>query len=157
MRIDVENILRKALELARDDIRDNLASTGTNASGRTSASLKITIDGNTATLWGRPAFGTVETGRRGGRVPKGFRHIIYQWMQDKGVHATITGNRSQQSADMSMAYLIARKIQREGSKLYRQGGRSDIYSNVLPTTIERIEETLNREFIFTINSILRWQ
>lgn len=157
MRIDISNILRNALELARDDIRANLATTGTNASGRTSASLEVTVGDNTATLWGRQAFGTVETGRRGGRVPRGFRHIIYDWMQDKGVHATITGNRSQRSADMSMAYLIARKIQREGSSLYRRGGREDIYSNVLPATISTIREQISDIYIQTIKSILRWQ
>lgn len=155
--IDVRRLLTSALEEAKVKIQQNLADTGTNASGRTSASLSVEVDGNTGTLYGRQAFGTVETGRKPGRVPAGFRQIIYQWMQDKGVHADVTGNRSQSSADMSMAYLIARKIADEGSKLYRDGGRDDIYSNVLPLTIERIESEITNEYLINIKSILRYE
>ena len=124
--VNIHDILTRALNDARERIQTNLALTGTNASGRTSDSLEVVIEGNTGTLLGRQAFGTVETGRKAGRVPYGFKHIIYQWMQDKGVHAEVSGRRSQFSADMSMAYLIAQKIANEGSRLYRDGGRDDI-------------------------------
>lgn len=154
--INIRDILTKALTNAKTQIQQHLASTGTNASGRTSASLAIEVGSDKGALFGRQAFGTVETGRKAGRVPAGFRHIIYQWMQDKGVHAKITGNRSQRSSDMSMAYLIARKIATEGSLLHRKGGREDIYSNVLPLTIERVEGEITNIYITNINSILRW-
>lgn len=157
MIVDVSKILKSALNDARDGIRANLLSTGTNASGRTSESLEVVVEGDVGILYGRQAFGTVETGRKGGKVPAGFRQIIYQWMQDKGVHADVTGNRSQRSADMSMAYHIAKKIAREGSKLYRDGGRNDIYSNVLPLTIERVRKEVTDIYIININSILRWE
>ena len=124
--VNIHDILTRALNDARERIQTNLALTGTNASGRTSDSLEVVIEGNTGTLLGRQAFGTVETGRKAGRVPYGFKHIIYQWMQDKGVHAEVSGRRSQFSADMSMAYLIAQKIANDGSRLYRDGGRDDI-------------------------------
>lgn len=155
--IDVKSILYRALHEAKIKIQQNLETTGTNASGRTSRSLEVVVDDTSGTLFGRQAFGTVETGRRAGRVPYGFTDIIYQWMQDKGVHADITGRRSQESADRSMAYLIARKIAREGSKLYREGGRVDIYSNVLPVTIEQVKRETTNVYIININSILRWQ
>lgn len=157
MIVDVSKILKSALNDARDGIRANLLSTGTNASGRTSESLEVVVEGDVGILYGRQAFGTVETGRKGGKIPAGFRDIIYQWMQDKGVHAEVAGNRSQRSADMSMAYHIAKKIAREGSKLYRDGGRSDIYSNVLPLTIERVRKEVTDIYIININSILRWE
>lgn len=154
--IDIRKILTGALEEAKAKIQQNLADTGTNASGRTSASLDVVVDGAVGTLFGRQAFGTVETGRKPGRVPAGFRDIIYQWMQDKGVHAEVTGRRSQQSADMSMSYCIARKIANEGSKLYRDGGREDIYSNVLPLTIERVQNEVTNVYMINVNSIMRW-
>lgn len=154
--IDIRKILTGALEEAKDKIQQNLANTGTNASGRTSASLEVVVDGTVGTLFGRQAFGTVETGRKPGRVPAGFRDIIYQWMQDKGVQAEVTGRRSQQSADMSMAYCIARKIANEGSRLYRDGGREDIYSNVLPLTIERVQNEVTNVYMINVNSIMRW-
>lgn len=154
--IDIRKILTGALEEAKDKIQQNLANTGTNASGRTSASLDVVVDSTVGTLFGRQAFGTVETGRKPGRVPAGFRDIIYQWMQDKGVHAEVTGRRSQQSADMSMAYCIARKIANEGSRLYRDGGREDIYTNVLPLTIERVQNEVTNVYMINLNSIMRW-
>lgn len=154
IRIDVKSILLSALSSAKEQIQRNLADTGTNASGKTSQSLAVAVTDTSGELSGRFAFGTVETGRKGGKVPSGFRDIIYQWMQDKGVHAEAQGRRSQESADRSMAYLIARKIAREGSKLYREGGRKDIYSNVLPITIERVSTELTNEYIININSII---
>lgn len=153
--IDIRRILTSALEEAKVKIQQNLASTGTNASGRTSRSLTVEVDGNTVMLNCRQAFGTVETGRKPGRVPYNFRDIIYQWMQDKGVHAKVEGRRSQESADRSMAYIIARKIANEGSKLYREGGRDDIYSNVLPLTIERVRNEVTNVYIINIQNILR--
>lgn len=155
--IDVKSILYRALNEAKVRIQQNLETTGTNASGRTSRSLEVVVDDTSGTLFGRQAFGTVETGRRAGRVPYGFTEIIYQWMQDKGVHAKVEGRRSQRSADMSMAYHIAKKIAREGSKLYRDGGRVDIYSNVLPVTIEQVKRETTNVYIINIQNILRWQ
>lgn len=155
--IDIKSILYRALHEAKTRIQQNLATTGTNASGKTSRSLEVVVDENSGTLFGRQAFGTVETGRRAGRVPYGFTEIIYQWMQDKGVHAKSIGRSSQRSADRSMAYHIAKKIEREGSKLYREGGRVDIYSNVLPVTIEQVKRETTNVYIININSILRWQ
>ena len=154
IRIDVKSILSNALSSAKKQIQSNLADTGTNASGKTSQSLVVTVTDSSGELTGRFAFGTVETGRRAGQVPSGFRHIIYQWMQDKGVHAEVQGRRSQESADRSMAYFIARKIAQEGSKLYRDGGRKDIYSNVLPITIERVRKELTNVYVININSII---
>ena len=153
--IDIRRILTSALEDAKVEIQHNLDITGTNASGRTSESLTVEVDGNTGVLYGRQAFGTVETGRKPGKVPYGFRDIIYQWMQDKDVHAKVEGRRSQESADRSMAYIIARKIANEGSKLYRDDGRDDIYSNVLPLTIERVQNEVTNVYIINIQSILR--
>lgn len=155
--IDVKSILYRAINEAKVRIQQNLETTGTNASGKTSRSLDVVVDNTSGTLFGRQAFGTVETGRRAGRVPYGFADIIYQWMQDKGVHAERDGRRSQRSADMSMAYHIAKKIAREGSKLYREGGRVDIYSNVLPVTIEQVKRETTNVYIINIQNILRWE
>ncbi len=154
--IDVRSILYRALNEAKVRIQQNLETTGTNASGKTSRSLEVVVDNTSGTLFGRQAFGTVETGRRAGRVPYGFTEIIYQWMQDKGVHAKVEGRRSQRSADMSMAYHIAKKIEHEGSKLYRDGGRLDIYSNVLPVAIEQVKRETTNVYVININSILRY-
>lgn len=104
-------------------IQGNLASTGTNATGRTSRSVRfeITTEGTKEILrvWGRKYFFAVETGRKpkGDKPSMGFVQAIKEWMAAKGVEGS--------------AYGIARAINKKGSKLFREGGRKDIVSNVV--------------------------
>ena len=117
------------MESLRKRIIDNHLKAGQKASGKTIASMRIEVDEQGGILFGRKAFGTLETGRKGGRVPKGFYHILLQWVKDKGI---------QVEKPKTFAYFVARKIEKEGTRLYRQGGRDDIYSNEIPKTTERI-------------------
>lgn len=126
---DAKKVVSEELQALRQKIIDNHLKAGQKASGKTIASLRIEVDDDGGTLFGRKAFGTLETGRRGGRVPKGFYYIIQQWMKDKGI---------QVEKPKTFAYFVARKIAREGTQLYRQGGRSDIYSNEIPKTTESV-------------------
>lgn len=128
-------------------IEANIISTGSNASGRTIRSMEVITEDDYAALVGRKFFGTLETGRRAGLIPYGFSGIIYQWMIDKGVHATPYRYKDgrmekQEHADRGMASAIAWKIAREGSKLHREGGRADVYSQEIPRTVERIREKM---------------
>ena len=50
-------------------------------------------------------------------------------MKDKGI---------QVKSPNACAYLVARRIANECNKLYREGGRSDIYSPEIEKTIEEI-------------------
>lgn len=143
-------ILREELETARQLIIDHIRANGQNASGRTIASMHVETDEEGGTLYGRSPFGVLETGRKAGKVPSGFAAIIYRWMMDKGVHATpipYLTNRphkytEQVRADLSMASAIAHTIKTQGSYLHRKGGRNDVYSNVIPATLERIRSRM---------------
>lgn len=140
-------ILQEELEKLRMNIISNHLKAGQKASGRTAASMHVEVSEDSGTLWGRNAFGVLETGRKAGRVPKDFQGIIMQWMKDKGIQAApipYLTNRPhkytpQQRGTLRMSYLIARKIRREGTKLFRAGGRQDIYSPEIDKTMERIE------------------
>lgn len=140
-------ILQEELEKLRMNIISNHLKAGQKASGRTAASMHVEVSEDSGTLWGRNAFGVLETGRKAGRVPKDFQGIIMQWMKDKGIQAApipYLTNRPhkytpQQRGTLRMSYLIARKIRREGTKLFRAGGRQDIYSPEIEKTMERIE------------------
>lgn len=142
------DIVREELEAARQLIINHIRANGQNASGRTIASLHVEQTADGGVLWGRRPFGTLETGRRAGRVPRNFGMIILQWMRDKGIHGTpiqYSTDRPhkytpQERADMSMAYAIARGIARRGTRLHRTGGRKDVYSNVIPTTVRKIAD-----------------
>lgn len=155
--------LRKASELVvgelerlKQRIIANMYSANAVASGRTIRSLKVVPTENGAMLISeqRMPFGTLETGRRGypypeseQHIPRGFARIIYEWMQTKGIHGDpipYKTNRPhkytpQERGDQSMAYLTARKIATQGTRLFRNGGRDGIYSNEIPETIERIQ------------------
>ena len=122
-------VIQEELESLKKRIIDNHLSAGQKASGRTIASMHVESSDDGGVLFGRRAFGTLETGRRGGRVPKGFYHIILQWVRDKGI---------QVEKPKTFAYFVSKKIAREGTSLFRQGGRDDIYSNEIPKTTESV-------------------
>lgn len=157
-------IVREELEALAQRIRANHQKAGQVASGRTLKSIRVDVSGDEGTLYGRAYFGVLETGRRAGRVPRNFQQIILQWMKDKGVHADPIPYKRKASAtwqpkytaqergDRSLAGAIARKIQTEGSSLYRSGGRTDIYSNEIPVTTERILQRLALVFSKDIES-----
>lgn len=126
-------LVSSELEALKQRIIENHRSAGQVASGRTIASLKVEITEDGGVLWGRSAFGTLETGRKGGKVPAGFWKIIRQWMDDKGI---------QVEKPDSFAYLVARKIAKEGTQLFRNGGRSDIYSPEVKDTVERVSDSI---------------
>lgn len=131
---EVQNIIFEELEDLRKRIISNIDSTGRKASGRTSGSMHTDISENRGILFGRMAFGTLETGRKPGKVPAGFYRIIKQWVIDKGI------SFDSQSERNSFAYLVSRKIVREGTQLYRRGADTDVYTAEIPETIERIKD-----------------
>lgn len=131
---EVQNIVFEELEDLRKRIISNIDSSGRRASGRTSESMCTDVSENRGVLFGRMAFGTLETGRKPGKVPAGFYQIIKQWVIDKGI------SFDSQSERNSFAYLVSRKIAREGTQLYRRGADTDVYTAEVPETISRIKE-----------------
>ena len=125
------------------EMRDNLAKTGTNASGRTSASLRVVMTNTGGEIWGRKYFRGVEQGRAGGNVPRNFIGIIRQWILDKGLTYQAIPYKRNPSATWQpkytpeerglrqMASAIAHTIEKSGTSLYRRGGRKDIFTNVI--------------------------
>lgn len=128
-RKDVKDILNEELDKLRQRIIENHIQAGQRASGRTIKSMHVVVDDNHGILFGRQAFGVLETGRGSGKVPKGFYQIIQQWMADKGI---------QVEKPKSFAYLVARKIANEGTCLHRSGMNEDIYSTNVTQAIQNI-------------------
>lgn len=131
-------------------IQVNMASTGTNASGKTSQSVRFHVESTstkqTLTILGRAYFFAVETGRKDTpqyeKPSKEFVQSIQDWMNAKGIPGP--------------AYAIAKSIHAKGTRLFRAGGRKDIVSNVVnQSLIESIEkDVLNRYAdIFLKNSV----
>jgi len=131
LRDKVMELVSSELEALKQKVIENQKDSGQVASGRTIASMKVEVTEDGGVLWGRSPFGTLETGRKPGKVPAGFWKIIRQWMDDKGIQV--------QKPD-SFAYLVARKIANEGTQLFRNGGRDDIYSPEVKDTVERVSQ-----------------
>lgn len=154
MKPEQKKILSTELESLRERIIQNHFAAGQKASGKTAKSMRVIMEEDSGELIGRKAFGTLETGRKGGKVPAGFATIILRWAQDKGIKV---------DNPKSFAFLVARKIAREvtaregtargGTLLHRQGGRADIYSTEIPKTIDRLIERLTENQITEIKSI----
>lgn len=140
-REEAKGILNEELEALQQRLIENHIRAGQRASGRTISSLRVSVDDDHGVLFGRQAFGTLETGRGPGKVPKGFYKIIQQWVTDKNI---------QVEKPKSFAYLVARKIANEGTELYRLGGREDVYSKEVEETVKNI---MNRVFGILANDV----
>lgn len=107
-------------------IQSNLQSTGTNATGQTSRSLRFEVrqEGSKTILKviGKPYLAVVETGRKPtpqyDKPSKAFVDSIREWTKAKGL-------------SQSLAYAIAKSIHKKGTELFKKGGRNDIISNVI--------------------------
>jgi len=154
MQAEAQNIIIKKLQELQQRIIANIESSGQSASGRTAASLRVEPNETGATLYGRRAFATLETGRKPGKTPYQFTRVIWQWIVDKGIRVSPIDYKRQASAkwqpmyspqergELSLAGAIAHKIQTEGTALFRNGGRSDVYSNEIPRTIAEIKQEI---------------
>ncbi len=136
MTISIAQILTKYGQNVVADIRANLASTGTNASGKTSNSInyEITEEGTKITLdvYGKPFIWVVETGRGPRKTTQSYGVVqnIRQWMDQKGV-----GSQLSDAKKDSLAKFFTWRINKEGSALFKKGGRKDIISNVITDTL----------------------
>lgn len=134
MTVDLIKIMNETGTNLIKMIQGNLSSTGTDATLKTSNSLEYRIDdeGGTITLslLGRPFFATVETGRRPTPDMKPSRSMIdniKEWVKSRGL-------------DENMAWAVATNIQKEGTKLFQSGGRTDIYTDPVDGMIQKIQQ-----------------
>lgn len=141
----VRQIVAEELEQARKNISENIEREGKRASGKTQDSMVVSVtDEGTATvgtLSGRSYFGALETGSKPWaqqykRVPLFFAEIIGDWIADKGL-------------DLN-PFAVATKIMRKGSKQYREGAITTVYSEEIDATLERINKRVMGVFDATI-------
>ena len=148
---DVEAIIREELEKLRDIISQNISNKGKRASGRTQESMAVSVtqegSATVGVLSARSFFGALETGSQPWRTqyvrpPKFFVEIIQEWMRDKGISGDAGG--------------IAYSIMRRGSAQYRQGARTDIYSDDITKACDEIQRRVAGLFeAQIIESLLR--
>lgn len=150
MSVTANYIINEELLKLKDVIAANMQAQGLNASGKTSKSLEVVMGDNGGALMGRSFFAVLETGRKAGKVPKNFRQIIEKWATDKGLTFETPAKLR------SFSYLVARKIAAEGTKQYRTGRRTDVFTDAINETVTSIQNQLGSEVlkeIVTINDI----
>lgn len=158
------------LTQTRDEIRANMQAKNINATGRTSASLRVEkyeggirliggTEGTHAVQDAPSVLGieaadtapipTLEFGRAGGGnppVPRGFYYIIRDWTRAKGISFSSESERG------TFAYFLARKIAREGTR--RNRFPADVYSTPVLNARERIDEAVKMSIQNTIRAAL---
>lgn len=152
----------------RDKIRANMEAKKVNASGRTSASIRVEVyPGGVKLVGGTDSthkiedyprilgtldandtapIPTLEVGRVGGSVPKGFYYIIREWSREKGLPFPSESERG------TFAYFVAHKIARSGTG--RSTNPVDIYSTPVDEAKEKINHILRDSVSRTIRAAL---
>ena len=134
-------ILKAEIELIKTDLIARYNELGLRASGQWADSLENRTKGLSGQLWGMDYTEILEDGRRPGKMPP--VAAIEQWILDKKIIFTgITLS--------SLAYVIARKIGKEGTRLYPMG--TDLITSVI--TPERIQSILDKVSEFHINEFM---
>ena len=138
MESSVRNIVTSHLNAIKDGITARMAQQGRNASGRTVRSLVVTATETGGSLEGDSTFRYIEHGRGPGKIPHGFYDIIKDWVIAKGISyqqlAPRNGTPEQGLTRLSGA--IATSIMKNGTKLYRDRGYNDIYSELMEKELE---------------------
>lgn len=144
--IAIDDILTKAGKYAVEKIQGNLASSGTNATEESSESVTFSVEsqGNksTLTITAKPYFMVVETGRKPTPGKKPGREMldnIGKWLTARG-------------KEESIKWAVAVKINKEGTELFKKGGRKDIVSNVI--TDQFIEDIANEILQYFADAVL---
>ncbi|PCH95884.1 MAG: hypothetical protein COB83_07200 [Gammaproteobacteria bacterium] len=131
----VEQVLDKEFLLMQDDLIKKYDELGMRSSGKWADGLETITKPLNSKIIGEQYTNQLESGRRSGGFPPA--EAIKKWIVDKGIVNNIKGNISVSS----LAFLIARKIAREGWKREKYGG-VDLVSLVV--TDQRIQSILNK-------------
>ena len=143
-------ILSEQFELLKDDLIALYDAKGMRSSGKWADSLEVIAGEDTVKLIGEEYSQQLETGRQPGKFPP--IADIKKWIIDKGVFATAL----QTISLSSLAFLIARKIAKNGWKRERFGGIELISSIVTDERIQKIiDEVGNAQIIRVSTEIIK--
>jgi len=152
-----EKIFEEEFESLKNDLANKYRELGMKASGEWEAELEVEAGDDFGRVIGLPYTEQLEKGReptsRGG--DGSLLKRIEKWIIDKGIVASIEGDIS----ISSLAYLITRKIHREGWRRENYGGVELVSSVVTPKRMQgilnRLGETLTIEFSNKIEKEIR--
>ena len=158
------------LKTLKEDISANITAKLVNASGNLIASLDIKPTGDGAELWGNNYIEWAERGRGPGNIPKGFKNKIREWAVTANARGILDIKpipyvrresenwkpkyTPEERGFNQFYYFYSKKLREEGSYVHRQGGRTNMYTDAMNETIERIKTRCEKELHeFIINDL----
>ena len=139
--MDASGKLESEFDSLKVDLIEKYNELGMKASGNWGQSLNVEVKGLTAIIYGEDYTEQLVEGRAPGKFPP--IAAIRQWIEDKGIIPFDNISIS------SLAFLIARKIAREGTNYFQDGG-TDLVSSVI--TPQRIQQIIDNVSEFSINN-----
>lgn len=139
--VQATEILKEEFEFIKNDLIKRYDEKGMRASGDWANSLEVQASGLSVKLLGLSYSEQLEYGRKSGKQPP--REAIEQWIRDKGIASRLEGKITVSS----LAYLIARKIAREGWRREEYGGVELISEVVTPERIQKIIDRIEATYI----------
>jgi hypothetical protein len=148
-------VLKKFGESLVADISQSIEQSGVSASGNLQRSLRYEVTDNRLTVYAAAYAGAVEEGRGPTQKAGGdLRSQIRRWIDDKGIIPDgITKD--------SLAFLISRKIHREGTALFNG---TDFYGRTKPSMviegvvqdgrIDELKQDLIKTYVAQIKTLL---
>lgn len=133
--IDLSNALKEEGLDTIQRIAANVWRNKQNATGAAINSLREEATNNSLTIYAIDYFKNLETGTKPGTYVSS--KAINTWANAKGYW----------QGDNFRANTISRRIFNSGSKLFRDGGRTDVYTNEIPGLIQRIAEKAGKEIV----------
>lgn len=135
----VKDIFKEEFDALKKEITDEYIRLKMKASGQFEDELEVQVDESSGKLLGAFYAEQLEHGRRptSGSGDGSLLKAIKQWVVDKGIVARIRGDISVSS----LAFLITRKIHRDGWKREEHGG-VNLVSNVV--TEKRMQQIIDR-------------
>jgi len=125
-------LLATEFEALKNELIAKYDELGMRASGRWAGSLSVKVSDKGAEILHEDYGEQLENGRKPGKQPPS--EAIEQWLKDKGI-----ANRLEKNMTISsLAFLIARKIGREGWNRNINAGTNLISSVVTPERIQQI-------------------
>lgn len=142
--------IREYVNRWQSEIVANILKSGQKATGEISESFEAIDTPTGAKIEAAKFYKVLETGRKPGKMPP--PTSLYKWIEARYLSDTIKKE--------SLAYVIARRIGKEGTLLYMLGGRKDIFSNVLSdkninSLVDAIGFKVQLDIVNNLNKIVK--
>ena len=140
----IADVLEEEGKLAVTQIVESMIANNQWASGRTGTALRVEATEESMIIYAPSYFETLETGispQMAQSESSFLRKKLYGWSIDKGISFADQKERWRFSANAS------RVMQESGSRLFRSGGRKDVYSDKIDPLVERIKNRLSERIV----------